>query len=66
MPSSALLPTGTFTPLTAKNIGISSLATFSAAALGPLVLFLWLAHSSIASIKKPAPQSAFTYPLIGR
>ena len=31
---------GAFSARTAKNIGISSLATFSAAALGPLVLFL--------------------------
>ncbi len=47
------------------NIGISSLATFSAAARGPLSLRLWLGHSSIASTSRPAFRSAFTYAPIG-
>src|SRR3954471_21258751 len=55
-PSGALQHTAD-APLTARiarNIGISLLARFSAAARGPLVLFLWLVHSSIASVNKPA------------
>ena len=50
----------TFTALIARNIGISFRAVFSAAARGPLVLCLWLDHSSIASTSKFAARSAFT------
>jgi hypothetical protein len=50
----------TFTPRIAINIGISFLAIFSAPARGPLVLVLWLGHSSIASISNPAFRSDFT------
>src|SRR5436190_7367205 len=45
----------------AMNIGISLRAVFSAAARGPLVLVLWLGHSSIASMSRPALRSALTY-----
>src|SRR3982751_1018922 len=56
---------GILTARIAKNNGISLRATFSAAARGPEVLVLWLGHSSIASISKPALRSVFTYDSIG-
>src|SRR5947207_1353206 len=46
-------------------MGISSRARFSAAARGPLVLVLWLGHSSSASRSNPALRAALTYASIG-
>src|SRR3982751_5308500 len=54
-----------FSARIAMNIGISLRAVFSAAARGPLVLVLWLGHSSIASMSRPALRSDFTYDSIG-
>ena len=47
------------------NMGISLRTVFSAPARGPLVLVLWLGHSSIASINNPALRSDLTYDSIG-
>ena len=56
---------GASATLVRNATGISFRAAFSAGARGPLVLVLWLGHSSRASMRSPALRAALTYASIG-